>query len=194
MITLESTWTSAGQQRYFRDLLTALSFPGRIVTLLGQSQSHSHSQDRSEPAHVAMLACLADAGSTLADPQTLLSERQWGLLAATPTAVDQAALVVLDGRRPVDPTLRPQCGTLEEPEDGATLIIIVDALGDGPLHIHARGPGIESENTWTVAGLDPTWFVQRAAWIDYPRGVDIILADSQRIVGIPRTTVLTWEA
>jgi len=186
MITLESTWTSAGQQRHFRDLLTALSFPGRIVPL--------PAEDRSESAHVSMVACLADAGSTLADPHALLSSRTWGLVAATPTAVDRAAFILLDGRRPADATLQPQRGTLEEPEGGATLIISVESLGAGPLHLRARGPGIATEHTWSVAGLDPRWLVQRAAWIDYPRGVDVILCDAQRIVAIPRTTILTWES
>ncbi len=186
MITLAGAWTSSVQQQCYRHLLDALSYPGRVQRL-DPALTGVH-------AAVAVLASLCDGGSTLADPHAQLSAQDLGLLAAVSTDPAQAAFVVLDGRRAPADLPRPQTGTLEEPELGATLIIIVDQLGAGPLTLRASGPGIPDQRTLSISGLHADWLQRRAAWIDYPLGVDVVLADAQTIAALPRTTTLTWES
>jgi alpha-D-ribose 1-methylphosphonate 5-triphosphate synthase subunit PhnH len=87
-------------------------------------------------------------------------------------------------------------GTLPYPEEGATLVLSVDALLS-EVELPARGltlalsgPGIEKERQLSVAGLSKEFFI---AWTacnqEFPLGVDLILADPQgRIGALPRST------
>src|SRR5690606_21616063 len=107
----------------YRHLLDALSYPGRIQRL-DPALTGVH-------AAVAVLASLCDGGSTLADPHAQLSAQELGLLAAVSADAAHAAFVVVDGRRTPTDIPRPQTGTLEEPEQGATVIIVVESVGVG---------------------------------------------------------------
>jgi alpha-D-ribose 1-methylphosphonate 5-triphosphate synthase subunit PhnH len=118
-------------------------------------------------------------------------ERFAGARMAAPAEADFA--LCLDGRSgALLPELRQ--GAEASPEDGATALICVSEMVDGPIGggtvLELQGPGIRETTTFTVWGL-PTAahgaiVATRRA---YPLGVDVILADRQgRCVGLPRTT------
>ncbi|MBB6735099.1 phosphonate C-P lyase system protein PhnH [Cohnella zeiphila] len=95
-------------------------------------------------------------------------------------------------------------GTLGEPEMGATVLLLVDALeaesrssaGEQPegnaVRLMMTGPGIEEEHRLLVGGLDPRWLACREGWNEeYPTGVDLILyTPGGEVAAIPRSTQL----
>ncbi len=90
-------------------------------------------------------------------------------------------------------------GTDEVPQSGATLLIEVRSLQSQATSMAAtllqlRGPGIESEQTVAVGGLDAAFWQARAALAcEYPRGIDLILCCGDTLAAIPRTTRVTVQ-
>jgi alpha-D-ribose 1-methylphosphonate 5-triphosphate synthase subunit PhnH len=81
-------------------------------------------------------------------------------------------------------------GTQEYPDRSTTLVIEIEAFQGGrPLVL--TGPGIRTEEEIAPIGL-PDMFPQ--FWAEnrqkFPRGIDLILVADDRVVCLPRTTVL----
>ncbi|MFU8847903.1 MAG: phosphonate C-P lyase system protein PhnH [Opitutales bacterium] len=177
-------WSASLQQRSFRQLLNAFSYPGRIERISDEVASLEN------PALRLLLATLVDGEVTLCDPHDQLTPLDWTRLEARRAKVDTAQFIALIGSKPVD--FSPTLGTLESPERGATLIIGVDRFGEG-MKLTMQGPGIDGSERVQVAGLSPEWLIQRKAWnAAYPLGVDIILHDQSHFMAIPRTTTLQF--
>ena len=173
-------WSSPRQQIVFRQLLSAFSFPGRIETLTEGD------------ALTQTLATLVDREATLADPQNLLNDLTSQRLQARMTWPERAQFIVADGS--LSPIFEPNLGTLESPEQGATILLKVAALEslDKDTCWQLTGPGIATTQTLGIACLDPAWLVRRQAWNEgFPLGVDLILMDETRVVALPRTTIVT---
>jgi alpha-D-ribose 1-methylphosphonate 5-triphosphate synthase subunit PhnH len=81
-------------------------------------------------------------------------------------------------------------GSDEAPEDSATLILQVQALGSGARY-RLSGPGLREPAILEVDGL-PVHFV--AAWRQnhslYPRGVDVILCAGTTLTALPRSVTI----
>jgi alpha-D-ribose 1-methylphosphonate 5-triphosphate synthase subunit PhnH len=180
MIVLGHPWTAAGQRQVFRAVLDAWSRPGTVAELSAWS-------DGSRAAVVA-LAGLCDAATTLHDAHGLLAEGDRSRLGAGSAAAGAAAFVLADGSRPPS-GLAPACGSLLAPEQGATLVLDCQAVGEGPA-LRLRGPGIDGCAELHVLGLDPGWWTARVGWCAFPLGVDLILCDARRIACIPRTVAV----
>ena len=82
-------WDPAKQQKLFRSLLDAFSYPGRITPCATASTS----------SWFALLSTLVDGQTTLADPHKLIEESQWPKLEAHRASPEVAAFVVVDGSR-----------------------------------------------------------------------------------------------
>ena len=81
-------------------------------------------------------------------------------------------------------------GTDEYPDQSATCVVEVGALNSpGALDVVLTGPGIAAEQTLSVHGL-PVDFMAHwdANHACFPRGVDLFVATSTHIAGLPRTT------
>lgn len=175
----ESIWYADVQQRLFRELVEAFSRPGTIrdlaTDLAGSTALH------------AALAALLDGEATLADPHGRIAASEWQLLQCRREPAETARYVVADGLRV--PEFLPALGSLESPEFGATLLVEVDAIGSGPLILDLAGPGIRGNTQLRVAGLHANWLTRRADWnAGFPLGIDLLLADTERITALPRTT------
>jgi len=82
-------------------------------------------------------------------------------------------------------------GTDEAPHTSAT-IIVLDPEGDQGQSYAADGPGFESPSAWVTPDLPKHFEEQWAAnHARFPRGVDLIIAGQDAVVGLPRTTRLT---
>ncbi|TGN39503.1 phosphonate C-P lyase system protein PhnH [Marinobacter confluentis] len=173
-------WQPVMQQALFRSLLTAFSYPGQSVWLADADSA------------VAILATLVDAETTLSDPYQLLSDLTRTRLNAPLTDPERAGYVIARGD--LDPGFSPRLGTLESPEAGATVVVIVDSLVDGEGEGQCwrlSGPGIEQSRKISVGGLDASWLSARNEWCSgFPLGVDLILTDQHRCLALPRTTVI----
>lgn len=167
-------WQPAMQQTLFRSLLTAFSYPGQSSWLSDADGA------------VAILATLVDAETTLADPGQLLSDLTKTRLNARLVDPEQANYVLVRGS--AKPNFTPQLGTLESPESGATVVLVVDSLTTGRCW-RLSGPGIERPRQIHVGGLDASWLDARNTWCSsFPLGVDLILTDHERCLALPRTT------
>jgi alpha-D-ribose 1-methylphosphonate 5-triphosphate synthase subunit PhnH len=181
---IDDIWRPENQQQIFRGLLSAMARPGEVFSLepaLGGAA-----------AYLAILATLVDGRAPYSDPHELLDPRARRLLEAPRVDGADASFVIVRGKG--DPSgLSVRLGDLDAPEEGATLVVVVERIGDGgdrsELTMDWRGPGIPASVTVGVDGLDPRWLESRARWNrHFPMGVDMFVADERRVAGLPRTT------
>lgn len=179
-----SSWTSwhpHRQQQAFRHLINAFSYPGQVINIADDDTS----------ALTVVLATLVDGECTLADPDCLVEPGLKIRLGAQAATVEKADFVVAKGAAPL--ALTPRCGTLDDPHLGATVLLLVDALGKGS-GLHLTGPGIRDSQHLAVTGVDPRWWQQRAEWNAlFPLGVDLILLSAHGVVAVPRTTRIQFS-
>ncbi len=78
-------------------------------------------------------------------------------------------------------------GSLEYPDRSTTLVLQVGGFAEGPSMV-LGGPGIAGARRLAAAPL-PTDFLAQLAdnRARFPRGVDIVLASTDRIAGLPRS-------
>lgn len=179
-----SVWAPLLQQRTFRRLMNAFAYPGRIGSVADIAPDSG--------ALRLVLATLLDGETSLADPDALVAADDWQRLQVRRAPPAQALFVVARGDGV--PAWEPCLGSLESPEQGATLILQVARLGEGaPLRL--SGPGIEDTRDLRIAGLDPAWLDARARWNGaFPMGVDWLLVDDARLTALPRTTRIEGAA
>ena len=177
----------------FRLVLKAIAHPGMIVEI-------------ARPAVVPM-GGLGRAAIGLALALVDFETPVWLDPAAAPAAAhlrfhcncpitaepDQAAFVFA-----ADPDRLPDLASLPlgsdaYPDQGATLVIEVPALvAEGPLVL--EGPGIDGIARLGVAGLPDGFWDRRAALAPlFPRGLDLLLTQGDRLVALPRTTSVRWS-
>jgi len=104
--------------------------------------------------------------------------------------VADADFLVVTGGSSNGAVLDARQGTPLEPADGATAIYEVAGLGEGPLGLSLRGPGVgASPRVLQVAGLDRDEVeLIRRTRADYPCGVDVLLVDAAgRCAALPRS-------
>lgn len=178
---IEPIWRAPVQQGVFRRMLDAMAYPGRIQRLEPSLAAAGASR--------AVLAALLDGSTSLADPHGLLPGEDWPMLQARRADAETAAFVLCDGKRA--PDFEPRLGELVSPELGATLVLRVGRLGEGGKVLELSGPGVRGKTELRVAGLNGDWLARRAAWVaGFPLGVDVILADRERLAALPRTTAV----
>jgi alpha-D-ribose 1-methylphosphonate 5-triphosphate synthase subunit PhnH len=181
IVSHPADWTPLVQQRAFRRIVDAFSYPGRIVELETQA------------THVLplVLATLADPATTLADPCELVGAADRQRLGATSASADQAQFVVMPGSR--IPDFELALGTLDSPETGATLMLVADQIKQGA-GLSLSGPGIQSSSSLQVTGIDPQWWKLRKQWNSvFPLGVDVVLLCERSVVALPRTIKIAVE-
>ena len=81
-------------------------------------------------------------------------------------------------------------GTQEYPDRSATLVVEIDSFEGGqPLEL--AGPGIRETAQIAPQGLPDTFVaLSEANRVMFPRGVDLILVAGDRVLCLPRTTVI----
>jgi alpha-D-ribose 1-methylphosphonate 5-triphosphate synthase subunit PhnH len=175
-------WLPAAQQRAFRAVLDGFARPGSRVPAGPQG------------GVLTFLSTVLDESVTLADPQGLLAPDDRRLLLAPAAALAEARFVLMDGATALGADCAPALGTLESPELGATLVLVVAALHDGAaprdaLPLMLQGPGIAGSRPLAVSGLAKQWLAHRRDWVSaFPLGVDLVLAAPDALVALPRST------
>jgi alpha-D-ribose 1-methylphosphonate 5-triphosphate synthase subunit PhnH len=153
-------------QRAFRSLLAAMAEPGTVHRVPGGLP--------------LVLATLVDHEVRVAE----LGDPQW----------TEADFVVVRGGSSRGALATVRRGTHLDPARGATAIYELPAVGVGPLALTLTGPGVGPEpRVLRLTGLpdDEVELLQKTR-IDYPRGVDVILVDSDgNCAALPRSTTVT---
>jgi alpha-D-ribose 1-methylphosphonate 5-triphosphate synthase subunit PhnH len=191
-------------QQTFRALLEAMSRPGRIQAL-PDTVLVGIEPPGLPRGLTALLLTLLDAETSLWIDDALAGEHGLDYLrfhtgVRTLSDAGEAAFAVGSANRmPTTIWSALNAGTDEVPQSGATLLIEVPSLpsqrtAPGATPLLLRGPGIESEQTLAVGGLDAAFWQARAALEgEYPRGIDLILCCGDTLAAIPRTTRVTVE-
>lgn len=184
-------------QHIYRVLLDALAHPGIAYPLI----RHPHLALEAEPPH----PWLASAALTMLDHETSLAAVPFPghdalvdviqrRTQVTMTAVEDADFVVAElASTPAELPLRMKRGTLDYPNDGATLLIGVDAApGQNGHAIEITGPGIDGRGALPPSQLPLDLLAARnEAVADYPLGIDMFLFDREgHVIGLPRTTTV----
>ncbi len=174
-------------QQLFREVLDAFCHPGRIVTLADAPQGPG----TISPATAAYLLTLADRDTPLWLAPAFNTPEVRDYLrfhAGVPIVEDRAAatFAVLphDDANPFEGFA---IGTDTYPDRSATLVIEVPALGAGPVRT-GRGPGINGEAQFAIAGLDD-WFWRQCAANHalFPCGVDLVFTSGSQLLALPRS-------
>ena len=173
----------AGAQRSFRAILAAMSCPGSLHTL-GAELTPPVCLD---PATAAVLLTLADGETSLWLDPPLAAARDWIAFhcgASFTEMPGQAGFVLADALPDLG---RLHTGTDEGPEEAATVIVQVAALGEGAEY-RLSGPGLAASAVLRVRGL-PDGFggIWRKNHALYPRGVDVVLCAGTRLAALPRS-------
>lgn len=181
-------------QTAFRAILAALSEPGTIQSLDADIETP-------EGLHRASAVTLL----TLADYETpvwLDSAGQKGAAGGwlrfhaacplTPEPVD-AAFAVLSGAAAEPKLAAFSPGNDLFPDRSTTLLIECEAL-DGGEGVELSGPGIPETRRIAPQGLRAGFWSEVAANNAlYPLGVDLLLVAGNRIMGLPRSTIVKGE-
>lgn len=188
-----------GSQAVFRSVLQALSHPGRTVAVEHDAQAPAVGH----AASAAVLLALLDSDCTLwLSPRLANSDAgAWLRFHTGCTLVADAAQArfVWVAQGDALPALnRLALGTDIYPDQSATCVVDVSRAAttvDASDAWHLRGPGIQEVAALQVDGLPDDFEAQWAANHGvFPRGVDLLLATADHIVGLPRTTLATRSA
>ena len=176
-------------QQAFRVLLQALSHPGEIFILFPP--------DPGQGLYL-MLQTLLDheVGFTVIGPN---GDSFAGLvrdLTRSPlTGVRAADFIIITHGGSRGKILEAKRGTLEYPDQGATIIYLVESLGqkenDG-VRVRLQGPGVKKEIMAVINGLavDEVLDLKKINQ-EFPLGVDCFFLDrAGRVMGLPRSTNL----
>ncbi|MCB0183579.1 MAG: phosphonate C-P lyase system protein PhnH [Caldilineaceae bacterium] len=176
----------------------ALSYPGRIFQLPPMSLSPLR-PDMPQPLQpfVTIAHTLLDLEVRYFTPIAALDQ----LLTHTSARAVNAAKAdyhfypyvnFLDDEDHLEFVEQAKTGDMLYPDQSATLVIAcrLNGAGTDGQRLRLTGPGIQTVNELTVAGIPSHFWTLRAEMIHYPLGVDLILVDDQQVAGLPRTTVL----
>lgn len=172
-------------QAAFRAVLDATARPGRIHAIGGPVTPPVPL----DPATAALLLTLVDAETPLWLDDDASAAREWiAFHCGAPVAPVHRAQFAIALASP--PLAALNAGTDEEPEQSATLILQVAALGKG-VAFTLEGPGLAAPATLAIDGLPPGF---AAFWAAnhrlFPRGIDVILTAGDRIAALPRTVLM----
>ena len=162
----------------FTALMNALSFPGRVFTLPTTT---------TEESFRAIADTLLDIETSYYTSDATLTEY---LIRSSAHAqsVEQAAYIFIPMNLGSDVLAVASVGTMLNPEDACTLVLGCQ-LGIGQPTVW-HGPGIPSTITVEVGGLPTQFWETRQQAIHYPMGWDAFLVDGNRVIGLPRTTIV----
>ncbi len=176
-------------QAAFRQALTALSRPGRPVTLgapvpglpLGAAMAH-------------LLLTLTDDDTPVWWQTNDSASAQWLRFHTGATLANRsgaAAFAVVLSPVCIPPLEAFASGSAESPEASATLLVEVPSFDGGPA-CDWRGPGIRDVETVRIDGLPAGFWAQwQASQAAFPEGIDVIFTCGNAAIGLPRTTRVT---
>ncbi len=176
----------ADAQATFRAVLDAMARPGRIQRV-GADMQVPPPLDR---ATAAVLLTLADHDTPLWLDPAVAAASDWIVFhCGAPVVADPAhAAFVVTTELPDLATL--PAGSHETPEQSATLVLQLRALGRGTTW-RLSGPGLRAPAQLSVDGL-PGDFAR--IWRDnhalFPRGIDVVLCADNALAALPRSVTV----
>ena len=178
-----------GAQACFRVVLDAMAHPGRIVDLpplLGGSSPAPLSESATA---IALTLCDIDTPIWL-DRAAAPAAGYLAFHCGAPVAESpgDARFGIVADAVELPPLDHFKLGSDEYPERSATLIIAISGLSSASGTV-LRGPGISGETRLGVRGLPARFWGERTALAElFPRGIDVLFVDGNRLAAVPRST------
>jgi alpha-D-ribose 1-methylphosphonate 5-triphosphate synthase subunit PhnH len=183
-------------QKIYRQMLDAIARPGKICSM--------PPLDIRPPAGLSSAA--AGMAFTLLDSETSFAvlpyAAAWQEYIALNTgagnsAVDAAEFLIVEGSKNLPELAEANRGDLLSPEQGSTLIVLVDGIAESGkcARLTLSGPGIAGRIRMSVDGLHPA-NLERILKLnqEYPLGVDVFFVDAAgRLAAMPRSSSVHWE-
>jgi len=177
-------------QAVFRQLMNAMANPGVL---------HAIETNVAPPAPLTAVA--GALAATLFDHDTVIwlgpviareeKARSWLAFHTSAPLADQALdahFAILADPGHISSFENFAQGTQEYPDRSTTLIVQLPSLQGGPA-LELTGPGIKDRAVIRPAGLPDAFpALWKANGGKFPRGVDLVLAGPDAIIGLPRTT------
>ena len=181
-------------QSQFRVLLDAMARPGKINYLKDLPISVPEGLNKSSGI-IAFSLLNTDTHffvAQRAQSETIIDYIYLNTHAAI-GSVDTADYVFIDGQENAELLHHTKTGSLNYPEDSAS--IIIDVIEISPTHQNAslqiklKGPGIETEKTVFVKGINKEILeIAQEQNSEFPKGIDLIITDKKNaILCIPRS-------
>ncbi|MEA3325519.1 MAG: phosphonate C-P lyase system protein PhnH [Euryarchaeota archaeon] len=179
-------------QRIFRSLLDAMENPGHIITLpeidIEPPAANSHP--------LLLLMTLLDhevSFCVMGGAQTQVTEYLKTNTGSKESRLENSDFILVYGGSSHGLIQGARVGTLEYPDESATVIYDIDSIGDGrgDILLELSGPGIADKCIIGASGIEQNEIGDILAMQDYPLGLDLIFSDNAgRIVCIPRSTTV----
>jgi alpha-D-ribose 1-methylphosphonate 5-triphosphate synthase subunit PhnH len=189
-------------QKHYRTLLQCTARPGTIGQLDDALKSVPSQLNRAT-ALLALALFSGDISFYLDEDQAQAANFIHSETAAKPASAERADFLILTGGNRLEGLQQAKQGTLSFPDQGATVVLQIDAISPAPLADSLRltltGPGIESETVVFVLGASEEFFATlRERNAEFPLGVDVFLTcDSLSagpcVMALPRTTRMQWK-
>lgn len=182
-------------QTSFRALMDAMARPGRIASIAEAVGS----PEGMAPALAATALTLCDLDTPVwlgpgFDTPVVSGWLRFHTGAPIVTDAGAASFALLDAEQPLPSLDVFTLGTDEAPERGATLLIQVPAL-QGSAAMQWQGPGIKDPVAMPLCGLPaPLWRQRAMLSAAFPRGLDLYLCRGADLIGLPRSTAITFTA
>jgi alpha-D-ribose 1-methylphosphonate 5-triphosphate synthase subunit PhnH len=189
-------------QKHYRALLQCTARPGAIGQLDDVLLEVPQQLTRATML-IALTLFSSDTTFSLTHDEGRVADflsRETSAKVATP---DQADFLILADAGQVGAIRQARQGALAYPDQGATLIVQVEAISPAPvtggLRLTLTGPGIETEAVVFVFGVTEELFeILRERNAEFPMGVDTYLTCNSLSMGpcvlaLPRTTRVLWE-
>ncbi len=105
------------------------------------------------------------------------------------TTVEESDYVIVSGNANKNILLNIKTGTLEEPENGATIIYNIERNEPPQLRLKIFGPGIKELTEIELRGIthEEIELIKKIN-MNFPLGVDLILCYENGVICIPRST------
>ncbi|TBX99051.1 phosphonate C-P lyase system protein PhnH [Rhizobium laguerreae] len=176
-------------QAWFRTILDALSRPGRPVSKPAKLRAPAPLNEAAAGISLSLFdpetSVWIDAGFRNNAVETFLRLHTGAELVAHP--VDAQFALVSDAMS-VPAIATFAAGSASFPDRSATIVFQLPDLESG-VEVTLAGPGIERTVSLSPSGLPSTFWEQ---WdentLRFPMGIDLLLTDGDRIIGIPRTS------
>ncbi len=190
-------------QNTYRTILQSMCHPGKLYQLPCASVNWQADLD-TRPACgkadglMSVLLTLLDNEVTfflLGSGPDYMEAEIFELTRSTVSDIVSADFIIIPDGRSGGELLKAKRGSLDYPDAGATVIYIIDSLGDrsnGKSRILLKGPGIKDGLEILVGGpVKDELLCIKEANAEFPLGIDCIFIDrSDKIMCIPRSTMI----
>ncbi len=173
----------------FRKIVKAMSFPGEILNLKDEADKLDLNLPVSKNIMVLSMALFDREINFFCDDNDAtnsISKLTYG----QKSELNWANFVILTNLTNIETSIFSLSrGTLIDPHLGATLILELHDLIDGPENFVLTGPGIKDSNVFKTSGFSEIVKAREVVNSEFPLGIDILLVDKKgNLLALPRTT------